>query len=96
MYVRSDTIVSLMKTELLTTVKRHASRVIEDMRKDGQPVLITEHGKAAAILVDPVQWEAIHSRIAILEGIARGERDVERGALSDHDTARSRFSAWLD
>lgn len=85
-----------MKIELLTTVKRNASRVIAEMRRSGEPTMVTEHGKPAAILVDPAEWEAMQTRLSILEGIARGERAVERGAVLDNDAARSRFAAWLD
>ena len=44
----SATKVSLMKTELVTTLKRQATRIIADLRTEKAPVMITEHGKPAA------------------------------------------------
>ncbi|MFY9181272.1 MAG: type II toxin-antitoxin system prevent-host-death family antitoxin, partial [Kiritimatiellia bacterium] len=33
-----------MKTELVTTLKREATRLLAELREDPTPVLITEHG----------------------------------------------------
>ncbi len=41
-----------MKTELVTTLKRQATRLIAELREDPAPVLITEHGRHAAYLVN--------------------------------------------
>ncbi|MBW2651325.1 MAG: type II toxin-antitoxin system Phd/YefM family antitoxin, partial [Deltaproteobacteria bacterium] len=46
-----------MKTELVTTLKRHATRVLADLRDSGEPILITEHGKPSAYLVDVDSYE---------------------------------------
>jgi len=65
-----------MKTELVTTLKRHATRVLSDLRESGEPVLITEHGKPSAYLVDVDSYALMQDRMLILEGIARGERAI--------------------
>ena len=85
-----------MKTELLTTIKRNASRVIAEMRRSKEPVMITEHGRPAALLVDPEEWRNTQRRLSILEGIARGETAIQDGAVMEDDAARARFSKWLD
>jgi len=41
-----------MRTELVTTLKRQATKVLERIRMEKEPLLITEHGKPAAYLVD--------------------------------------------
>ena len=65
-----------MKTELVTTLKRQASRILSDLHNSGEPVLITEHGKPSAYLVDVDSYEFMQNRMGILEGIARGERAI--------------------
>ena len=52
-----------MKTELVTTLKRQATRIIEDLRTNRDPVMITEHGKPAAYLVDVETFEAKEIKI---------------------------------
>jgi PHD/YefM family antitoxin component YafN of YafNO toxin-antitoxin module len=41
-----------MKTELVTTLKRHAARILGELRDSRTPVMITEYGKPATYLID--------------------------------------------
>ena len=84
-----------MKTELVTTLKRQATRLISAVREDRAPVLITEHGRPAAYLVDVQTFDEQQERIRILEGIARGERAVQEGGTVTHEQARKRMKRWL-
>jgi len=84
-----------MKTELVTTLKRQATRLISEIQKDHSPILITEHGKPAAYLVDVESYETQLDRVRILEGIARGERAVQEGSILTHDLAIKRMQKWL-
>ena len=84
-----------MKTELVTTLKRQATRLLSDLRDSGEPVLITEHGKPAAYLVDVDSYEFMQHRMQLLEGIARGERaTLEKRTLSKTE-ARKKMKKWL-
>jgi len=84
-----------MKTELVTTLKRQATRLISELQGDHAPILITEHGKPAAYLVDVQSYDSQQDRIHILEGIARGERAVQEGNILTHDQARKKMRKWL-
>jgi prevent-host-death family protein len=84
-----------MKAELVTNLKRNATRILAELRETGDPVLITEHGKPAAFLVDVKQFEAMKTRMEILEGIARGERAIAEGRFITHDEFKTRFAKWL-
>ena len=84
-----------MKTELVTTLKRQATRLISELQEAHSPILITEHGKPAAYLVDVGSFEMQQDRIRILEGIARGERAVQEGSILTHDQARKKMKKWL-
>lgn len=84
-----------MKTELLTTLKRQAARLLSDLRDSGEPVLITEHGKPAAYLVDVGSYDFMQHRIQILEGIARGERAVLEKRTFSQAEAREKMKKWL-
>lgn len=41
-----------MKVELVTNLKRQATKILADLHLSKEPVLITEHGKLSAYLVD--------------------------------------------
>ena len=85
-----------MKTELVTTLKRQATRVLSDLHDTGEPVLITEHGKPSAYLVDVDSFEFMQNRMCILEGIARGERAILEKRTISHAEAKRKMGKWLD
>ena len=84
-----------MRTELVTTLKRKATEILSTLERERDPVLITQHGKPAAYLVDVETFEHLQERLAILEGIARGERAVEEGRTLSHAQAQERMARWL-
>ncbi|ENB2048227.1 TPA: type II toxin-antitoxin system Phd/YefM family antitoxin [Vibrio alginolyticus] len=84
-----------MKVELVTSLKRQATKILADLHDTKEPVLITEHGKPSAYLVDVDDYEFMQNRLAILEGIARGERALADGKVVRHDEAKDKMSKWL-
>lgn len=46
-----------MKVELVTTLKCHAIKILADLHETKEPVLIMEHGKASAYLLDVDDYE---------------------------------------
>jgi prevent-host-death family protein len=84
-----------MRTELVTTLKRKATEIISEVDRERVPVLITQHGRPAAYLVDVETYESLNQRLAILEGIARGERAIEQGRMVSHAEAKKRMARWL-
>lgn len=84
-----------MKTELVTTLKRQATKILADLHKTKEPVLITEHGQPSAYLVDVDDYEFTQNRMKILEGIARGEKAVLEGRIYSEAEAEKRMSKWL-
>ncbi len=84
-----------MKTELVTTLKRQATRILADLHETKEPVLITEHGKPSAYLIDIDDYEHMQNRMGILEGIARGETALQEGRTYSHAQAKERMSKWL-
>jgi prevent-host-death family protein len=79
----------------VTEIKREATRVIAELRASGRPVLITEHGRSAAVLLDVDSYGALLRRLEILEGIARGERAYFEGRVVPHGEAKKRLGRWL-
>jgi prevent-host-death family protein len=84
-----------MRTELVTTLKRQATRILADLHESKDPVLITEHGVPSAYLVDVAAFEMMQDRMTILEGIARGERAILEGRTLTDAEARGRMKKWL-
>ena len=84
-----------MKIELVTTLKRQATKILSDLRQSKEPILITEHGRPSAYLVDVEDFEHMQDRMAILEGIARGEMAVFEKRTTSNAKAKERMNKWL-
>lgn len=87
--------ITLMRMELVTTLKRRATEILSELDRDRLPVLITQHGRPAAYLIDVESYETLQRRVSVLEGIARGERAVEQGRVVTHAEAKKRLARWL-
>ena len=79
----------------MTTLKRQATKVLERIRLEKEPLLITEHGKPAAYLVDVESYEANEKRMRLLEGLTRGEQAIADGRVVSNDEAKAKFAKWL-
>lgn len=84
-----------MKTELVTTLKRQATKILSNLHESKEPVLITEHGKPSAYLIDVDDFERMQNRMNILEGIARGEIALQEDRTYTHTQAKNKMAKWL-
>lgn len=84
-----------MKTELVTTLKRQATKILAELHKSKEPVLITEHGQPSAYLVDVSDFEFMQNRMRILEGIARGEMAILEERTYNQSEAKKLMGKWL-
>ena len=85
-----------MRTELVTTLKRKATEIITALQDDHSPVLITQHGRPAAYLIDVESFEGLQKKLSILAGIAMGEQAIRDGRVVSNAEAKLRFAKWLN
>jgi len=60
----------------ITDLKRQAGKVMDTLRAERSPVVITEHGRAAAVLMDVASYEAMTRRYEILRASRKGSRTL--------------------
>mgnify|MGYP000403189956 CR=1 FL=1 len=84
-----------MRTEVVTTLKRQATKLLADLHETKEPILITEHGQPSAYLLDVGDYELMVNRMKILEGIAKGEQAIREGATLEMVQAKEKMSKWL-
>jgi prevent-host-death family protein len=69
----------------VSELRQGAAGVLGRVRKTGQPVIITQRGRAAAVLVSIDAYEKSERDLEILKRIARGEKELRTGR--GHDLA---------
>lgn len=77
-------------------IKRQATELLADIERDKQPILITQHGVPSVYPVDVKTFGLLQQRLAVLEGIARGEMAVVEGRVVPHVEAKVRMARWLE
>ncbi|MGD0480515.1 MAG: type II toxin-antitoxin system Phd/YefM family antitoxin [Terracidiphilus sp.] len=70
----------------ISYVKAHAAELLDRIAEEREPIIITQNGEARAVLVDVHSYEEMQETLALLQILAIGEKQVERGetyALED-------------
>jgi len=70
----------------LSEFKAHASEWLKKIAQTGAPIVITQNGRAAAVLVSPGEFDALTERGRLLQAVAEGIADADRGRLTDHES----------
>ncbi len=84
-----------MKVELVTNLKRQATKILADLHKSKEVVLITEHGQPSAYLVDVQDYEFMQRRLALLDALSKGERAILEKRTLTHVQAKERMQKWF-
>ena len=84
-----------MKLELVTKLKHQATKILADLHKSKEAALITEHSQPSAYLVDVQDYEFMQRRLALLEGLSKGEKAILEGKITSHPQAKERMRKWL-
>ncbi|HEY0553351.1 MAG TPA: type II toxin-antitoxin system Phd/YefM family antitoxin [Thermoanaerobaculia bacterium] len=73
--------------------KTHASRVLRQLRESQRPVVITQNGRPAAVLITPEEFDAVYERNRFMAAVREGLADIEAGRLLDPDEVRRQLDA---
>lgn len=84
---------AIPKLKPMTELKRNTAETLAELAATREPMVITQHGKAAGVLVDVETWEAQQREREMLAGIARGEADIRAGRIVKHEDVVARLRA---
>jgi prevent-host-death family protein len=65
----------------ISYLKANAAEVLAHLAENRQPLVITQHGEAKAVLQDVASFEETQETLALLKILALGQQDVEAGRL---------------
>ena len=64
--------------------KAQAAEWLKRIAETGQPIVITQNGKAAGVLLSPAQFDALRERAEFVAAIDEGLADSEAGRVHAH------------
>lgn len=74
--------------------KARASKLLKRVGESGKPMVITQNGRPAAVLLSPQEYDRMQERQRLLESIAAGLADAEAGRAIGTTELRERLRAW--
>ena len=80
----------------VTDLRQGAADVLARLRKKKKPVVITQRGRAAAVLVSIEAYEETERQNEILRRIAKGDHQVKKGKGFDLDDVMAEAAAIVD
>ncbi|MDP2181189.1 MAG: type II toxin-antitoxin system Phd/YefM family antitoxin [Actinomycetota bacterium] len=69
----------------VTEFRANTSAVIEQMHSTGRPVILTQHGRSAAVLLDPAVYEGLIDEVELLRDLAISEAQIAAGQVVPHE-----------
>lgn len=80
----------------ISELRQDASSIVKRASVTGDPVFITQHGRASAVLMSAGAYERAQRELEILRILAQGEADIQAGAGYDIDVVMADADALLE
>jgi prevent-host-death family protein len=79
----------------VTDLRQDAAKVLKRVRESKDPVIITQRGRAAAVMLSVDAYERSLYDRELLRLLARGEKEIEAGKGHDLDSILAEADALL-
>ena len=75
----------------LSEVRTGIANVIKQVHDTKRPVIITQHGKGVAVLLDAREYEAMQDKLELLTDVQIALNQIEDGRGIDHEDAKEKI-----
>lgn len=79
----------------LAEFRANLATVLKQVQRTKRPVILTQHGRSAAVLLDARDYEALIDRLEVLQDVRMAERQLMRGQSISHSKAKAAVLAHL-
>ncbi|MEX0646429.1 MAG: type II toxin-antitoxin system Phd/YefM family antitoxin [Balneolaceae bacterium] len=88
--------ISLSKDiEPLSEFRKKSADFVKRLKKEKKPIILTQHGKSAAVLMDVSEYERFTNKIEMLEDLLEAKQQVEQGKTHSIAEAKERIEKHL-
>jgi prevent-host-death family protein len=81
--------------EPLSEFRKKSADFIKRLKEEKQPIILTQHGKSAAVLMDVSEYERFTRKMEMLEDLLEAKQQVEQGKTHSMDEAKERIEKYL-
>jgi prevent-host-death family protein len=78
----------------VTELKNHTKEILARVMKSGDPMLVTQNGHSAVMILDVGAYQTQQKKLYLLEAISKGEREIMEGKGISHSDVQKRAASW--
>ena len=67
--------------------RAHATNYINQVKETKRPLVLTQHGKSSAVLLDVVEYEKLIEKLELIQDVRAGQKEISEGKGIEHDEA---------
>jgi antitoxin YefM len=75
----------------LSEFRANAALLVQQVRDTKRPLVITQHGRSAAVLMDVAEYESMLEKMSLLEDVHKAEKEISDGKGVPHSVASERL-----
>ncbi len=79
----------------ITDLRQDASTIIKRVTASREPLVITQRGRAAAVMVSMEAYEHSQHELELLRVLACGEKEIEAGKGHELEAVLAEADSWL-
>ena len=75
----------------ISEFRANATTLLDQVSKTKRPLVITQHGKSSAVLMDVKEYELLLDKIELLTDLASAEDDIKNKRVFSHEKIKSMY-----
>ncbi|MFI5245933.1 MAG: type II toxin-antitoxin system Phd/YefM family antitoxin [Gemmatimonadales bacterium] len=79
----------------LSEFRANIAAFVENVQATNQPVILTQHGRSAAVLLGIEAYERLLDELELLRDVRDAEQQLEEGLAREHARVETRLRAML-
>lgn len=79
----------------VSDLRQNAAKLLKQLKNSKEPLIITQRGRAAAVMIGVDAYEKYEHEKELLYLLARGDREIEKGEGYDLETVLAEADALL-
>jgi prevent-host-death family protein len=79
----------------VSDLRQDAARILKQLKNNKEPLIITQRGRATAVMIGVDTYEKLEHEKEILRLLAKGDREIEAGEGYDLDSVLAEADALL-
>ena len=79
----------------VSDLRQNAAKLLKQLKNSKEPLIITQRGRAAAVMLGVDAYEKFEHEKELLHLLARGDREIEKGEGYDLETVLAEADARL-